>query len=131
MMPYTYPSDYKEGPMTLTDHADAIKATRIQDMPGPAVDCPVCNQALIPDAQELTYDEIEKMLTWTLAQLIAWNHLQTRSGLTRSEMLERTSPAGTERPGIGGALYGSQGLVGVNDFHGMFVGIEPDGYTHS
>lgn len=115
----------------ITDAANKIKHTRITDLPGFEVACPACDHKLIDDPNELSYEELEKMMTWTLAQLTAWNRLQENSGISRSEMLHFTTAAGTERPGIGGALAGSGGLVAVTNFHGMFVGIEPDGYTHS
>jgi len=145
MMPYTYPSDYKEGPMTtnrrqrehtIAEAAETLRSQLVEDLPvisGVGVlDCPCCRKRLHPqDFVSPTYDELEKLRTWTVAQLVAFGQLQERSGISFRELLARTSAAWTERPGIGGALAGSQGMVGVNDFHGMFIGIEPDGYTHS
>ena len=77
----------------------------------------------------LNYDALEKIRTWTVAQLIAWNQTQKRSGIDAEELLERTS--GGVMPGIGGALVGDIGTIGISDLNGIFVGIEPDGYTHS
>lgn len=45
--------------------------------------------------------------------------LQKRSGLTWEDFLKKSF------------LTAPNDYVGVNDFHGMFVGIEPDGYTHT
>jgi hypothetical protein len=53
------------------------------------------------------------------AQREAMIKLQRRSGIEWEDFLEK---AFLTRPGD---------YVGVPDFHGMFVGIEPDGYTHS
>lgn len=54
------------------------------------------------------------------AQRKAVEDLFRRSGYTRKEMFERLSPPTP-----------LDAYVGVSDFHGMFVGIEPDGYTHT
>jgi len=51
----------------------------------------------------------------------AMKRLQERSGIPWVEFLERAHP-----PVLPLAPY-----VGIKDFHGMFVGIEPDGYTHT
>lgn len=68
--------------------------------------------------------------TWTVAQLFAWLRLANRdSGITPVQLINRTS--GGVMPGIGGAINGDVGTIGVNDFNGIFIGIEPDGYTHS
>lgn len=53
-------------------------------------------------------------------QRAALESLFSRSGHTREEMLSRCYPPAGIAP-----------YVSVVDFHGMFVGIEPDGYTHS
>lgn len=82
-----------------------------------------------PDGDELSDDELRKVSSWTVAQWVAWNDLVERSGEDRHTILERTH--GGVMPGIGGALVGDVGTIGINGFHGMFVGIEPDGYTHS
>lgn len=81
---------------------------------GSGLNCPMCERTLIDD---LTFQDFEKLSTWTLAQLISFLNLVERSGLTVKEMLARAS----------------NGLdhVGVPNFHGMYVGIERDGYTHS
>jgi hypothetical protein len=77
----------------------------------------------------LDYDALVKIRTWTVAQLIAWTQLQKRSGIDTEDLLGRTS--GGVMPGIGGALFGDVGTIGVTFEDGFFVGIEPDGYTHS
>lgn len=77
----------------------------------------------------LSPDECRKVASWTVAQWVAWSDLVERSGEDVHTMMERT--AGGVMPGIGGAIAGDVGTIGVNGFHGMFVGIEPDGYTHS
>ena len=67
---------------------------------------------------------------WTVAQLFSWLRLATRnSGITPVQLINRTS--GGVMPGIGGAINGDTGTIGVSDFNGIFIGIEPDGYTHS
>lgn len=121
---------------TISDHAEALRAELVEDLPAISgvgiLDCPTCHKRLHPDDFVVpTYDELEKLRTWTVAQLVAFGQLVERSGISFRELLARTSPAWADRPGIGGVLVGSQGMVGVNDFHGMFIGIEPDGYTHS
>jgi len=51
----------------------------------------------------------------------AMRNLQERSGIPWDEFLKNSyPPAGTIAP-----------YVSVTNFHGMFVGIEPDGHTHS
>jgi len=55
----------------------------------------------------------------TDAQRAAMKALHERSGIAWTEFLENSQP-----PGLGG-------YVSVTGFHGMFVGIEPDGYTHT
>lgn len=85
--------------------------------------CPLCDTPLLED---LSFDEIEKIKTWTVAQLVAWHNLQQRSGLETSEFLAQT--ADQPRPGIG-ALYNAT-VLGVN-LNGIFIGIEADGYVHS
>lgn len=83
--------------------------------------CPVCATPILgndlSDLFDPTYEELTKLRSWTFAQLIAWRDLQSRSGLTVREMLAISSHGGD--------------FVGVDGFHGMFVGIEKDGYTHS
>ncbi len=71
----------------------------------------------------------EKVQTWTVAQLTSWSHLQRNSGISVDVLLARTS--GGVMPGIGGAIYGDVGTIGVSDLNGIFIGIEPDGYAHS
>ena len=118
----------------LTEHVDALKLMSVDDLPGLSgvgiLDCPVCSREVIdPGDLHLGYDALEKIRTWTVAQLISWTQLQKRSGIDAAELLERTS--GGVMPGIGGAINGDVGTIGVSDFNGIFVGIEPDGYTHS
>jgi len=117
-----------------TEHVDALKAMSVDDLPGLSgvglLDCPVCSREIInPVAIGLGYDSLLKLRTWTVAQLISWSALQQRSGIDAAELLERTS--GGVMPGIGGAVNGDVGTIGVSDMNGIFVGIEPDGYTHS
>jgi hypothetical protein len=143
VMPYTYPTredqlttDRRQRERNISEAAETLRSQLVEDLPvisGVGIlDCPCCHRRLHPeDFVSPTYAELEKLRTWTVAQLIAFGQLQERSGISFRELLARTSAAWTERPGIGGALAGSQGMVGVNDFHGMFIGIEPDGYTHS
>lgn len=57
----------------------------------------------------------------TSKQREAMQKLHERSGYTWTEFLEKCRP-----PALPIAPY-----VSVLDFHGMFVGIEPDGHTHS
>lgn len=96
-----------------------IRGSQVWDIPTEGrlddFNCPLCHTALLTD---LSYDEIEKIKNWTVAQLVAWHNLQKRSGVDAHELLERT-------------FGGSHDHIGVNDFHGMYVGIEPDGYTHT
>ena len=118
----------------LTEHIDALKAMSVDDLPGLSgvgiLDCPLCSRELMNSVEvNLGYDRLVKISTWTVAQLIAWAALQKRSGIDIKELLERTS--GGVMPGIGGALAGDVGTIGVSDVNGIFVGIEPDGYTHS
>jgi hypothetical protein len=55
------------------------------------------------------------------AQRQAMHDLQKRSGIDWPEFLRKCDPpCGVLRP-----------YVSVHEFHGMFIGIEPDGYTHS
>ncbi len=118
----------------LTEHVNALKAMSVDDLPGLSgvgiLDCPVCSREVINTFEiDLSYDSLEKIRTWTVAQLISWSDLQERSGINARDLLERTS--GGVMPGIGGALFGDVGTIGINDLNGIFVGIEPDGYTHS
>jgi len=56
----------------------------------------------------------------TPQQRAAMRELQSRSGIPWPEFLAQAiRPAGPFP------------YVGIRDFHGMFVGIEPDGFTHS
>ena len=54
------------------------------------------------------------------AQAKAMENLQERSGIPWEDFLERCIPPSRIFP-----------EVLVQNFHGMTVGIEPDGYTHS
>lgn len=82
-----------------------------------------------PPVDDLSDESREKVLPWTVAQLVAWLDLVDRSGEEPEALMERTM--GGVMPGIGGAMVGDVGTLGVTNFHGMFVGIEPDGYVHS
>jgi len=56
----------------------------------------------------------------TVAQRNAFRDLQERSGIKLDALIA--------------SAYAPTPLceyVGIPDFHGMFVGIEPDGYTHT
>ena len=50
----------------------------------------------------------------------AFLKLWGRSGIPLNQLLQRSIPPTEMFP-----------YIGIQDFHGMFVGIEPDGYTHS
>jgi len=54
------------------------------------------------------------------AQREAMRSLQERSGIDWDTFLEKSYAPTDLTP-----------YVSIPDFHGMFVGIEPDGYTHS
>lgn len=54
------------------------------------------------------------------AQREAMRDLQERSGIPWNEFLESAQAPTLLAP-----------YVGIPNFHGMFVGIEEDGYTHS
>lgn len=56
----------------------------------------------------------------TDAQRDAMRDLQERSGIAWEDFLARSHPPTGLTP-----------YVSVPDFHGMFVGIEPDGYLHT
>lgn len=102
-----------------TDSLNVVQQTEVGNLPfnGYLLECPLCMTTLL-DVYDLDYEDLNKVKTWTVAQLVAWLELRARSGLTIKELLARTS--------------GGQGeYVEVSDFHGMFVGIEKDGYTHS
>lgn len=75
----------------------------------------------------LTDEQYDKIQTWTQEQREAFSRLQENSGIDFCELLDRTSWG--PRPGIGALV--NPVVLGVHDFHGMFIGIEPDGYTHS
>lgn len=116
---------------TTDDRVQELKLTPLDEMSGLGgwSRCPTCDTSQIPEGFDPSYEEIEKLKTWTLGQLIAFRALQRRSGIDYRALLARTS--GGVMPGIGGALAGDVGTIGVNDLNGIFVGIEPDGYAHS
>ena len=115
---------------TITEHAEAIRAELVEDLAGITgvgiLDCPCCRSKLAPDDFWPTYDEIEKLRQWTVAQLIAFRSLQKNSGINYRDLL--TATAVQARPGIG-AIYNPT-VLGVN-MNNLFIGIEPDGHTHS
>ena len=115
----------------VENQIDAIMcSTKVGDLSAfAAFHCQMCDSELLPEDFTPTYKELEKLNSWTMAQLIAFRTVQRRSGIGYRDLLERTS--GGVMPGIGGALAGDVGTIGVNDLNGIFVGIEPDGYTHS
>lgn len=65
----------------------------------------------------MTNEQVAKL---PIAQQDAMRALQARSGLTWDAFLSRC-----QLPNV------IDSFVGVVDFHGMFIGIEADGYTHS
>jgi hypothetical protein len=68
----------------------------------------------------MTQNEFDHSEALTDEQRESMKNLQERSGIPWEDFLERSAlPAGIFP------------YVGVNDFHGMFVGIEPDGHTHT
>jgi hypothetical protein len=62
----------------------------------------------------------EQIAALPQAQRDALEDLFRHSGYTREQMLQMCSPPTTLTP-----------YVSVSGFKGMFVGIEPDGYTHT
>lgn len=117
-------------PTEIDTTIDQVRLTKVGDLSTfTAFRCLMCDHELLPEGFEPTYEELTKLGGWTVAQLMAFRNLQKRSGGDYRELLAGTS--GGVMPGIGGAINGDVGTIGVNNFHGMFVGIEPDGYTHS
>ena len=115
---------------TITEHAEAIRAELVEELPvisGVGIlDCPCCRERLTPMDFHPTYDELNKLRGWTIAQAVAFRRLQDNSGIEYRDLL--TATAVQARPGIG-AIYNPT-VLGVN-MNGLFVGIEPDGHTHS
>jgi hypothetical protein len=67
----------------------------------------------------VTVEDFDTKLTPEQRQ--AMIRLCQRSGIAWDDFLkDAIAPAGSIHP-----------YVGIENFHGMFVGIEPDGYTHS
>jgi hypothetical protein len=127
-------ADYERtGTGDLSEHVKEVNLMLVGDLPALSgvgiLDCPLCHREVVDEQMQLSYDVMEKLRTWTVGQLIAWAKLQKRSGIDALELLERTS--GGVMPGIGGAINGDTGTIGVSDLNGIFVGIEPDGYAHS
>lgn len=79
-----------------------------------AVECPLCHTTLL---ENLDFDDVEKLNTWSFAQVAAFVALAARSGIDLNELLKTASDG--------------EGYVAIPNFHGMYVGIERDGYTHS
>jgi len=103
---------------TFEQAVDDIKAIKVSELGMQAdaqIQCPTCDRPL---GDEWGYAGLDKVQDWTVAQLVAFHHLAARSGITFQELLERTSGGASDH-------------VGVHNFHGMYVGIEADGYTHS
>jgi hypothetical protein len=117
----------KEERDDLIDALEAISESQVWDLPTGgylnSYQCPLCDTPLLTD---MTFDEMEKVKTWTVAQLLAWHNLQKNSGIDAHELLARTSVQ--DRPGIGALVNPT--VLGV-DLNGIFVGIETDGYAHS
>ncbi len=111
----------------LTEAREQLRAVLVQNLMGLSdvgiADCPVCSRPIL---EVLDYDTLEKVQSWTVAQLLAWAALQKRSDYTIKDLLDRT--ADQPRPGIG--AIANPTVLGV-DMHGVFIGIETDGYTHS
>ena len=117
-------------PTEIDTTIDQVRLTKVGDLSTfVAFRCLMCDHELLPEGFELTFEELEKLGGWTVAQLMAFRTIQKRSGIDYKDLLARTS--GGVMPGIGGAINGDVGTIGVNDLNGIFVGIEPDGYTHS
>jgi hypothetical protein len=111
----------------LTKAREQLRAMSVDTLNGLAdvgtADCPVCSRSIL----EITdYDTLEKVQSWTVAQLLAWTQLQERSDVSVSDLMAQTSEQA--RPGIGALASPTVLGVTVND---IFVGIELDGYTHS
>lgn len=116
-------------PLTRDDAREATKAlglVKINDLPSESFDfirdgfgidikCPTCSHDLLTVFE---YDDLEKVRTWTVAQLISWLQALERFPGTALEMLAQTTNGGGE-------------YIGINDWNGMFVGIERDGYRHT
>lgn len=104
-----------------------IRGSQARDIPTEGrigdFNCPLCHSTLLSD---LSYDEIEKIKGWTVAQLIAWHDLIKHSGMSQEEALAATSEQ--PRPGIGQVFNPT--VLGLT-LNGIFVGIETDGYVHS
>jgi hypothetical protein len=110
----------------LNEAIRAISALKVEDIPRlkdtmDPLECPVCHNQIVSIDYETSVsagiEAFEKIRLFTLAQLIALVKLQSRSGLSFEQILAQT------------VNYGE--YLGVHDFHGMFVGIEADGYTHT
>jgi len=111
----------------LSEARKQLRAVLVQDLLGLSdvgiADCPVCSRPILDITD---YDTLEKVQSWTVAQLLSWVALQKRSDYTVKDFMDRT--ADQPRPGIG--AIANPTVLGV-DMHGTFVGIETDGYTHS
>ncbi len=116
-------TDYDE----LTLAREALRGMTVDTLIGlPDVgvaECPICVRPML---NVTNYDTLEKVSSWTVAQLAAWIRLQRGSGISVEDLMDQT--ADQPRPGIG-AIYNPT-VLGVN-MNGVFIGIEPDGYTHS
>jgi hypothetical protein len=112
---------------SLEEALEAVSRSQVWDLETrghlAAYQCPLCDTPLL---EGLSFEEMEKIKTWTVAQLVAWHNLQKNSGVEAHEFLAQT--ADQPRPGIGAVFNPT--VLGVN-LNGIFVGIEPDGYVHS
>lgn len=79
-----------------------------------SVHCPLCHGTLLSG---MDYEIMDRIKDWTIGQLIAFVRLVEDSGLDLHDTLKRTNGNKHDHVGV--------------PFHGMYVGIEPDGYTHS
>lgn len=107
----------------VADAAATVREAPVDDLA--TTRCKVCHKSFWPEGFHPTYDELQKVRSWTVAQLVSVMELAERSGDIH-KFLEGVGEVA--RPGIG-AMFNPT-VLGAN-VNGIFVGIEPDGYTHS